>query len=209
MFSFFTRRSSVLVILMSVLMMGYGASAYAVSVSPVIYDQSADPGQVLQGTIRVQNDTAQEQTYYTSAQNFVSQGEEGQQTFLPEAEKDGLASWISLEENTVKLQAGKSHDFKWALNVPKNAEPGGHYAAVFFSTAPNTSEQSSVGVGGKTGVLFLVNVSGNVKEAADIESFNVMTTKDPIAATSFLNREEHGQRSYQASWCGDGEKHAR
>lgn len=192
MFAYLSRRSRVLSFLLaSSFLMGYGNAALAVTVSPVIYDETLDPGKTVQGLIHVLNDTTEDQTYYTSVQNFVAVGEEGQQTFLPETDSTtGLASWISLEEASVKLKPGDRHDFKWALAIPKNAEPGGHYAAVFFSTTPKNEQESGVGVGGKTGVLMLINVTGNIKESAKAESLTVMSHGDPssVQPTSFLNR---------------------
>lgn len=137
-----------------------------------------DPGQVERGTIRVQNDTNQVQTYYASTQNFMGKGEEGQQEFLSEESATGLARWIKLESDRVTLEPGKTADFKWTVELPENAEPGGHYAAVFFAMQPKDEKGSSVGIGGRTGVLFLVNVSGNIKEAAQVESFKIMNSDD-------------------------------
>jgi len=148
-----------------------------------------DPGQVKQGSIKVQNDTNQTQTYYASTQNFVGKGEEGQQEFLVERDLKGLAEWIRLEKESVTLEPGKSADFKWSLELPKNAEPGGHYAAVFFAMQPKDENGTSVGIGGRTGVLFLLNVSGNIREAANVESFRIMNNADTEKAkpTSLIN----------------------
>lgn len=163
--------------------------ASAITISPILFDADMDPGQVKQGSINVQNDTNQVQTYYASTQNFVGKGEEGQQEFLVEKDVTGLAQWIKLEKDSVTLEPGKSHEFKWAIELPKNAEPGGHYAAVFFAMQPKDDNGSNVGIGGRTGVLFLVNVSGNIRESASIESFKLMNSSDTEKAksTSLIN----------------------
>jgi len=146
-------------------------SAHAFTVSPALVDVSEDPGSISHGTIHLLNDTAQDQTYYVSVQNFVPQGEEGNQTFLPAGDRSGLAGWITPDQSSIKIGAGSAVDFRWTLNVPADATPGGHYAAVFFSTQP---ANSSVGIGAKTGVLMLVSVTGKVTEAATVESFHVV-----------------------------------
>lgn len=162
----------------------------AVTISPLKFDYFMNPGDSRQGEIKVINETAETQTYYASVQNFVANGEEGQQTFLNETEKTGLVSWTSLEQKVVTLAPGKSDDFKWVINIPKNAEPGGHYAAIFFSTQPETDQGKAVGVGGRVGVLFLVNVNGNVREGASVESFQTVVGEDPQLAipTGWTNR---------------------
>ncbi len=154
----------------------------AVTITPLKFDMNLNPGDIKQGEIKVINETNERQAYYASVQNFVASGEEGQQTFLEETEKLGLVKWIGLEKSSVTLDPGKSANFKWAINLPKDAEPGGHYAAMFFSTQPETAQNKAVGVGGRVGVLFLINVAGNVKEEATIESFQTVIGEDPQTA---------------------------
>jgi hypothetical protein len=163
--------------LLSILMIGSFSSvesAHALGLSPVMFDYDLNPGESVEGIVRVENDTNSEQTYYTSAQNFIPNGESGQQTFIEDAAPSGLMTWIAFESPSVTLAAGEGRDVRWMIRIPEVAEPGGHYAAGFFSTqAP--SAQKSVGVGAKTGVLFLVNVSGNIRESLEVESFNIVS----------------------------------
>jgi hypothetical protein len=186
----FFRRGWFALLSASVFCLLQASVVHAFAVSPVLIDQTLDPGKSLQGTIRVINDTDQAQTYYASVQNFVPQGEEGQQQFLPETDTSGLASWISLDKTSFRLKSHEVQDFAWAIMLPQKAEPGGHYAAIFFSTLPQTNQDSSVGVGAKTGVLFLINVTGNIKEAATVESFHALSHDNVIYAqeTSFFDR---------------------
>lgn len=156
--------------------------ASAVTVTPLKFDMNLNPGDIKQGEIKVINETNERQTYYASVQNFVASGEEGQQTFLEETEKLGLVRWIGLEKTSVTLDPGKSANFKWVINLPKDAEPGGHYAALFFSTQPDNVQGKGVGVGGRVGILFLVNVAGNVREEAKVESFQTVIGEDPQTA---------------------------
>jgi hypothetical protein len=157
--------------------------AKALTVSPPLVDESMDPGQSRQGRIMLINDTNDEQTYYTSIQKFMAKGEEGQQEYLDEKDAAGLPKWLTLDQDKVTLKPGESKEFGWLIRLPQNAEPGGHYASVFFSTQPSTDGQTTVGVGGKLGVLFLVNVSGNIKEDASVESFALVSREqDPAQA---------------------------
>lgn len=181
---------------------------HAFAVSPVLFDITADPSTKQQGIIHVTNDTNAEQTYYADVQNFVPHGEEGQQSFMPETDTSGLVSWITLEETSVKLKVGEGKDFRWALQLPPNAEPGGHYAAIFFSTIPpKTIADTGVGVGAKTGVLFLVNVNGNIKESAAIESFHVASEEmngQTVSPASFMS---HLPAYFETRIRNDGNVH--
>lgn len=149
--------------------------AAALSVSPVEIDYTVQPGEPIHGSIQLSNDTKFEQTYYVSVRNFIPNGEDGRQTFLPASDDSGLVRWIEFPRTHVTIPVGASAEFLWDLNTPNDATPGGHYAAVFFSTTPPENVQDvQVSIGAKIGVLFLVNVSGVVKESAHIESFDAI-----------------------------------
>ena len=58
--------------------------------------------------------------------------------------------------------------------VPDYAGPGGHYAAIFLSTAPpeaaNTGSQ--VSIASRIGTLVLVRIAGEIKESAQMSEFS-------------------------------------
>ncbi len=172
------------------ILLSQAAAANAITVSPLIFDFSLEPKSVSQGVIHVVNDSDAPATYYASVQNFVAQGEEGQQQFLQETTLTGLASWISLDQTSFKLAPHETKDFQWAIRIPDVPEPGGHYAAIFFSNAPPKGPDApSVGVSARAGVLFLVNIAGQVTEAGAVESFNVLNPfVTPARSVSELDR---------------------
>jgi hypothetical protein len=148
-------------------------SAYALMVSPVAFDFEGTPGGSARGVIRLTNDSERSDTFSLEARNFIPYGEEGAQTYLEEEEVTGLASWVRFDQPSVFLQAGQTAEFPFVVAVPPDAEPGGHYAAIFFSRVPDKAQGTGVGVGGAVGVLLLMNVSGEIHEEARIESFTV------------------------------------
>lgn len=152
-------------------LMAHPLQARAFSVSPVVVDLEVEPGAAGQGTIQITNTDTRSRTYYVSIQKFVAKGEDGQQDFLPEEDDSGLASWMVPDRRSVTLAPGESVPFSYVVNVPLNAEPGGHYAAVFFSDRPTVEGGVAVGVGAKVGVLFLLRVPGEILESARVESF--------------------------------------
>lgn len=49
--------------------------------------------------------------------------------------------------------------------MPENADPGGHYAAIFLSSLPPTKEgEKTIGVASKIGALVLLRVEGDIRE---------------------------------------------
>ncbi|MFZ6015541.1 MAG: hypothetical protein ACOYUZ_04275 [Patescibacteria group bacterium] len=146
--------------------------ASAVIISPTVIDHEAAPGMSVSGKLRFTHTDSRDQTYYIIVQKFAPWGEEGLQTYLPEDDIQGLPSWFDINGNSYTLSQGETKEVDYTISIPPNAEPGGHYAAVFISTSPeDPEEESGVGMGARTGVLFLVNVSGEVTEQANLESF--------------------------------------
>lgn len=150
------------------------APTAAMTVSPVLLDYQIAPGASRQGLATLINDSKETKTYTLSAENFIARGEDGEQQYLVEAQPTGLASWIHVDQPTVTLEPGTSREFPFLIVVPPNAEPGGHYATLFFSQAGGSlGGGSGVGVAEQVGVLLLVNVPGNIHEALQVDSFRV------------------------------------
>ena len=152
-------------------------AAQAIAVSPVLFDFDIAQGSSKQGAITIVNDTDQEDVFRLEVRNFVAMGEDGAQEYLEEKELTGLASWVSVNRPSVTLAPGQAAEFPFVVTVPKDGEPGGHYASVFFSRAPRQADGTGVGIGGKVGVLLLVNVPGDVREEAQIASFTLQGPK--------------------------------
>lgn len=154
--------------------------ANALMVSPPVVDYEMDPGKSQTGKILISNDSNETYTYIVSTQRFKAGGENGDPDILPENEDNAvndLKDWITFSgEQTVTLDPGQFREFTYEIQVPQNAEPGGHYAVAFFSHYSNVEGESGVGLGAKLGVLFLVNVSGNTTEGANLESFAMRNT---------------------------------
>jgi len=153
------------------------SQAKALSVSPAVMDFDLDPGTQKSGKISLYNDTNNPHTYSINTQRFKAGGEDGAPDILDE-ETDNvvndLKDWIKFpRDQKITLQPGELKDFNFNIEVPVNAEPGGHYAVVFFSISSDVEEGSGIGLGAKLGVLVMVNISGEIKEGSNIESFTI------------------------------------
>ncbi|MBD3252015.1 hypothetical protein GF380_06240 [Candidatus Uhrbacteria bacterium] len=148
-------------------------SAFATTVSPLLFEFEIAPGKSTQETISVINDSEQTQTYTLFVENFIASGEDGSQQYLHEEIPTGLASWVVVDEPTVTIAPGERAEFPFLVNVPNDAEPGGHYATVFFSRGGASGRSTGVGITEQVGVLLLVQVPGDIKEQANVESFRI------------------------------------
>lgn len=181
--------SLVLVLAMAmVTVLGLGVShrASALTVSPPLVEVDLNPGNTIEKEITITNETKFEQTYYLTAENFKAKGEDGSPSFDEKPEIGqvgyGLAQWISFPVKAVTLKPGDIRKVAVNINLPQIIQPGGYYASVFFSTnPPEGAKGGEVAIGSQVGVLFLLNVPGDVKESAAISTFDL----DPSGKTWF------------------------
>jgi hypothetical protein len=142
--------------------------ASALTISPARIELSGDPGASVSNDLTLINEQENEQTFYTSVENFEAQGESGAPSFS--ASKEGLASWVTVTDK-VTLKKGERIKIPFTVHVPKDADAGGHFAAIFFSTVPPTTSGATLAVGAKVGMLMLLRVSGDIKEGGGLLSF--------------------------------------
>ena len=148
--------------------------ADALTISPIRYEISGDPGQTLNQEIKITNEGKASQLYYVSFANFEAQGDTGSPSFIEP--KDDLGTWITTSVASVNLKPGEQKAIPYTIKIPADAEPGGHFAALFFGTnAPG--ETNGVSIGTKTGALILLSVSGDVKVSAGLVDFKLHNNK--------------------------------
>ncbi|HDZ54482.1 hypothetical protein LCGC14_0103040 [marine sediment metagenome] len=144
--------------------------AQALTVSPVRVELAADPGANVKGVILLINEQEGTRTFYSSLENFEALGETGTPTFIESAE--GLATWIETASQ-VTIEQGEKKEVPYTIIVPQDADPGGHFAAIFWSTSPpRAEEEGGVSIGVKLGVLILLRVSGEIEEEGGLLEFN-------------------------------------
>lgn len=154
--------------------------AAGVSISPLKFEYTVEANKGQSGKVKVTNDTDSALTLYTSKEDFIAGDESGTPTFVKAKDKTtdefALSNWISLSEDHFTLAKGESKEVSFTVTIPKNAEPGGHYGAIFFAPAPK--DGSKVSVVQRIGALILINVPGSVEVNGTMSGFLVGTKKD-------------------------------
>ncbi len=158
-------------VLLSVLLLSPFISN-ALTISPPRLELQGNPGQEIIQEITLTNDQKTTQIFYLSFANFEASGETGNPAFVEP--KNDLGTWMSSEQS-VALRVGESKIVPFTIKIPKDAEPGGHFAAVFWGTTPPNTP--GVSIGAKIGTLILLSVSGDVKENAGLVEFNTKDNK--------------------------------
>jgi len=157
----------------ALIILGYSTTASAMTITPVRYEVKGNPGETLVQKMTIINEDSIPVTYYSSFTNFEAQGETGSASFV--APKDDIGTWIKTIDS-VTLSPGEQKTVDFTINIPMNAEPGGHFGVVFWGTSPeNGADGKQLSVSAKTGLLVLLSVNGYVKEGGGLLDF---ITKD-------------------------------
>ncbi len=155
--------------------------AGALTLVPPLLEFGVEPGGEIISKIKVLNETKDTATLYTSTANFTSKDELGNPFFLFE-EKEGLADWIEINPGPIVLLPGERQDITFNVKIPADADPGGHYAGIFFSSGPSElapgEEAGQVGIVGKLGMLLLLRVSGDITIKNAIQEFHILNDQD-------------------------------
>jgi hypothetical protein len=144
-----------------------------IEISPPVIDIKADPGQSIKANIRIRNVTSGDLTVRGQVDDFGAKGEDGEPDLLlgeTAATRYSVKFWIpSVPSFTLKSQEVRTAEVQ--INVPANAEPGGHYGVVRFTGLPPNVDGTGVSLSASIGALILLRVSGNITEQLSITDF--------------------------------------
>lgn len=140
--------------------------------NPIIEIQ-AEAGKTYTAKISLLNVTTADLVYSTTANDFRAKDEAGTAEvllngYLPAS--SSMAKWIQ-PIGTIAIKAKQTKQIEIRVVVPKDAEPGGHYGIIRFTGSAPEIDDNGVALIGSTGPLILVRVSGDIKEALDINEF--------------------------------------
>lgn len=174
------------------------------SVSPTLYDMSAEPGQTWQSTLKIVNVNKFDLTVYIEVVNFIPKGEGGDVRFIPvsslEARGTTLAEWFSITRDPVTVPREQTLEIPVVVKVPPDAAPGGHYAAILVGTKPlkEDSGSSRLQTAQVVSSLFFSRIAGEIIEAGSIREFTVEDSYlDSPEATFSLRFENKGNVDLQ------------
>jgi hypothetical protein len=145
------------------------------TISPPGVEVKLDPGKTAEGVIKLINDGNSPLTFQTSLQDFIVKDAEGTPSVLPPntlSNKYSASTWVAIYPDVVTIKPHEKVELKYFIQVPLDARPGGHYAAVMY-TPTTTLGVSGTGatVNTSVGTLFYVTVNGPVSIKASITSF--------------------------------------
>lgn len=154
--------------------------AYALTISPPVFELQANPGDKLTITLKVFNELNTAGSYYLSAMNFKAreEGESGEPFFYETTQDGEIASWFILSNEPIFFEPGERKEIPIEIQVPQTASAGGHYGGVFLGTHPPSDiAGSGVSISGKIGALILIKVAGDIKEEGRLVEFKLSQDK--------------------------------
>jgi hypothetical protein len=144
---------------------------YAITVGPAKIEYKANPGEKINDRLVIINDSQTNQTFYAAFEKFTEVN--GEKKFLP-SEPTALSEWFKMEK-TVTLKPGEQKNIPFTIDIPENAPPGGHFAVIWWGTAPNDSKQVSIVT--RAGILVYLEVSGEINEKGSVTAFSLPYNK--------------------------------
>jgi len=164
------------------------SAAEGFRISPVRFDEEIDPGASISRQIEITNSGNSPVTTEILVQDFVAKDESGKQVYVEPTGNEAWAmdKWVEFTSREFDLAAGETKKLDFKINVPADAEPGGHYGTIFFQ--PKMTEGGNIGAYPRVGALLLIKVKGNITEHASVESFELPAENITNDAVTFVTR---------------------
>lgn len=197
----FTRTKRILYVLFGVLfcvpIVVSAQQTQSISVTPPLFQISVDPGGIWKSSVRVINNNPFSLTVFVQPVNFTTRGEAGEATFAPILDTQDtagatFAEWVTVNEGPYQIEPEQSKEIEFFIEVPEDAAPGGHFAAILISTEPPPDgDVIALRTSQVVTALFFARISGDVIEKGNIREFSVPNSFAERPEAAFLLRFEN------------------
>lgn len=151
----------------------------SLTITPPLFQLSIGQGEIWKSSLKVVNTNPYDLTVYASVMDFAAMGEEGKSRMIPivgmgaENYTISLAQWIEVPVEPVVIAGESSVEIPFSINIPSNAEPGGHYAAILIGTFPLMEKSNGpiIQISSQISSLLFLRVKGEVEENGNIREF--------------------------------------
>lgn len=168
----------------------------SLTITPPLFQLTIGKGETWQSSLKVVNTNPYDLTVYASVMDFEASGEEGRSRLIPMTERGAenysltLADWIEVPLEPVVIARESSLEIPFSVNIPANAEPGGHYAAILISTSPLREKFNgpTIQVSSRISSLLFLRVKGEVEEKGNIREFRAEKSFYQAPPVNFILR---------------------
>jgi len=152
------------------------------TISPPSILAPLTPGQRSEGVVKLRNETDEPISFTVLIEDFIVTDTHGTPTILPPdtlSNKYSASSWIAIYPNSFTIQPHQRQEMNYYIQIPSDARPGGHYAAVVFSPITEKGVDSTgATVQSQLGTLFSVVIDGPIREKAEVSRFFAPTFQE-------------------------------
>lgn len=157
----------------------HAQAGQSLSVTPPFAQMVITPGDVFRSYVKVVNPNSFPLTVYVTPVNFATGDEDGRPKFIPlvdqEVDNATMGGWIQVTRDPITIPPETSYDVSYQIDVPTDASPGGHFAALLIGTKPPEGDGvSAVKTSQVVTALFLARVEGDIEEGGQIREFSVV-----------------------------------
>lgn len=176
----------------------HAQSVRTMTVVPPTVEKTVQPGEVIEGTMKIINDSTETLSFDVLTQDYIVDNPNGIPNILPPdtlSNKYSAAAWVAVAPTSFVVAPGGRVDLNYYVQVPLDAKPGGRYTTVVFSPKGTTPQEvTGTAVNTQIGTLFYITVDGPVTEKATAQ----------LSAPSF---QEYGPVAITTEIINDGDLH--
>lgn len=177
-----------------------GSTGRTITITPPSLTLSVKPGDKSEGRLGLINDSSEDILFSVYIFDLVVTDNHGTPEILPSGtiqdNKYAASSWVGVDTPSVLVKSNSRADINYYIQVPADAAPGGHYAAVLYRPKRiETTKGSGAAINEQLATLIYFDVAGAIKESATVKSF-----KAPIFS-------EYGPVKLAAEVTNNGDTH--
>jgi len=172
-------------------------SSLGLGVSPQVFELDVFLGEKIEKKINLRNISEVPMPILVKVTDFTAAEETGEMLFDESSQDPSFASrfWFEIENPNFILEPDEIKEVKFSIEVPENAEPGGHYAVILFepqlpSFYFKEGQPRAIPV---VGVLFLLSVKTfslepEVKQKLEVVEFGIPKEERLVTLENFISR---------------------
>lgn len=166
------------------------ANNYDVTVSPVFFDLSANPGDTVSDKIRIRNNTSSPIPIKLEVKRLT--GDLTGNLALKQDKNDYTLSWIKFSQDSFVARPLEWTEVPFSVNVPIDAAYGYYYTITFTQDNTNPLARTGVSLTGAAGIPVLLNVrKEGAKSDAKILEFSTKNFVSEYLPTDFKIKVEN------------------
>jgi len=149
----------------------------SVTISPPSLSFSVKPGDKAEGRLGLINDSNVDILFDVLSYDMIVTDNEGTPEILPAGtianNKYSASSWVGVDAPTILVKANSRANINYYAQVPADAGPGGHYAAIVYRPKRiETTQGSGAAINAQLATLIYFDVAGDIKESARVKKFS-------------------------------------